>query len=86
MVIGMEIKKTLRGFDLIEFKDQYQKNCSLQMSSLATEDCIWLGSDEDQQTHHVTGEKLSTRMHLTRKQVKELLPYLEHFVKTGDIV
>jgi hypothetical protein len=26
---------------------------------------------------------LSTRMHLTRKQVKELLPILRQFVKTG---
>lgn len=27
----------------------------------------------------------STRMHLTREQVKELLPYLQNFVETGDI-
>lgn len=28
---------------------------------------------------------LSTRMHLTREQIKELLPILEKFVKTGEI-
>lgn len=28
---------------------------------------------------------LSTRMHLTRKQVKELLPILKHFLKTGGL-
>lgn len=28
---------------------------------------------------------LNTRMHLTRKQVKELLPILQKFVDTGDI-
>jgi len=26
---------------------------------------------------------MTTRMHLTRKQVKELLPILKHFVKSG---
>ena len=28
---------------------------------------------------------LSTRMHLTRKQVKELLPLLQKFVETGEL-
>ena len=28
---------------------------------------------------------LSTSMHLTRKQVKELLPLLQNFVETGDL-
>lgn len=28
---------------------------------------------------------LNTRMHLTREQVKELLPILKHFVKTGEL-
>lgn len=28
---------------------------------------------------------LSTRMHLTIKQVKELLPILQNFVKTGEL-
>ena len=28
---------------------------------------------------------LNTRMHLTREQVKELLPVLERFVETGEI-
>lgn len=27
----------------------------------------------------------SGRMHLTRKQVKQLLPLLQHFVKTGEL-
>lgn len=29
---------------------------------------------------------IHSRMHLTREQVKELLPYLQKFVETGDIV
>lgn len=28
---------------------------------------------------------MTTRMHLTRKQVKELLPILRHFVQTGEL-
>ena len=39
----MNIKKTERGFSIIEFPDVYDQACSLQKSSLATSDCIWLG-------------------------------------------
>ena len=42
-----EIKmgKTGRGFALGEFTDSYENICSIQKSSLATEDAIWLGCD-----------------------------------------
>jgi hypothetical protein len=39
----MEIKKTERGFAIVEFIDRYDKKCSLQKSSIAFEECIWLG-------------------------------------------
>lgn len=42
----MEIKKTQRGFDYTEFKDRYGAKCSLQKSSSALKDCIWLGVDD----------------------------------------
>ena len=42
----MEQTKTERGFDVAEFEDFYGKGCSLQKSSLATEDCIWLGLND----------------------------------------
>ena len=35
--------KTNRGFALIEFMDRYDTPCSLQKSSLAFEEAIWLG-------------------------------------------
>jgi hypothetical protein len=36
-------------------------------------------------TYPVPAEvNLTTRMHLTQKQVKALLPFLKHFAKTGD--
>jgi hypothetical protein len=37
---------TERGFSYMTFKDQMGVDCSLQKSSLATEDCIWLGCKE----------------------------------------
>ncbi len=42
MVIG----KTSRGFALVEFTDRYGAACSLQKSSLAEHDTIWLGVDD----------------------------------------
>ena len=75
----MRMKRTERGFDLIEFADYYESQCSLQESSLATDDAIWLGVDRDFQGQHCT------RMHLLRRQVKRLLPHLIQFVETGTI-
>jgi hypothetical protein len=44
--LEMSHGKTLRGFSLIEFRDLYHAACSIQKSSLATEDAIWFGIDE----------------------------------------
>ena len=35
-----------RGFSRMDFTDMYGEQCSLQKSSLATEDAIWLGINE----------------------------------------
>ena len=103
------MKQTLtqRGFSHIEFYDRYDAKCSLQKSSLATEDAIWFGIDDAEPkimasdavklglpTNETCGwieypipdEVLfTTRMHLTREQVEELLPTLQKFVDTGEI-
>lgn len=58
---------TERGFDLIEFTDRYDNKCSIQKSSLASEDAIWIGvSDANPQimasqaaAHGVTTEATS---------------------------
>lgn len=42
----MKITKTNRGFDLAEFTDRNGAACTLQKSSIATEDCIWLGVED----------------------------------------
>ena len=63
---------TNRGFGRLAFYDLYKEECSLQMSSKACKPCIWLGDDRN-------------RMHLDQDMVKELLPFLLHFIETGNI-
>ena len=49
MLINMgnnKITRTQRGFAIMEFTDRYNTKCSIQKSSLATEDAIWLGIDK----------------------------------------
>jgi hypothetical protein len=42
----IEWKKSSRGFAFGEFHDMDGNRCSIQESSLATDDCIWLGIDD----------------------------------------
>ena len=98
----MKLKKTKRGFSLREFTDYNGVECRIQKSSLATEECIWLGASklrvqefvafgnpawkdvefENTLEHHFVGNE---SMHLSRKQVKKLIPILQKFVETGEI-
>lgn len=73
-----------RGFLRGQFKDRYGADCSIQKSSLVTEDCIWLGCDHET-IHHVTGQPCGARMHLTQEMAAELIPMLQHFVDTGEL-
>lgn len=90
----MKIETTNRGFGLIKFKDYYGIECSMQDSSLATTPCIWFGVDNVVPKICIKGQGwipypipdevlLSSRMHLSQDQVKELLPYLIFFAETG---
>lgn len=97
----MERKTTWRGFALIEFTDLYGTQCSLQKSSLATDDAIWLGVDDADPkimasktpqggTGWVPYEipkdvSLTTRMHLNREQAKQLVEALNVFIETGEL-
>jgi len=94
----MELEKTNRGFEKGKFTDVYGEQCSIQKSSLATQDAIWLGIDNPKLTvfeNEQMGKYLevdmpknfsvSSRMHLNRKQVAELLPFLQKFVETGEL-
>lgn len=61
-VLG-NLRRTERGFEIITFRDRYDQVCSLQQSSLAFENAIWLG---------IAGN----RMHLTEPQVMNLVERL----------
>jgi len=92
----MKAGKTERGFARIDFRDEYGHACSLQKSSLASQHAIWFGPNQPEPVFLVPGEgwkpyplpesvQCHTRMHLTQEQVKELLPYLQRFVETGEL-
>jgi hypothetical protein len=91
----MKYSKTGRGFRICRFVDEYQNKCSLQESSLSSANgwCVWLGLEKVEIT---IGDQLqpfklppdafvSSRMHLTRDMVAELIPLLQHFVDTGEL-
>ena len=42
----MKASKTQRGFSKIEFKDHNKVECSIQKSSLATDEAIWFGANK----------------------------------------
>ena len=65
------LRRTERGFEIITFHDRYNQACSLQQSSLAFEDAIWLG---------IAGN----RMHLTESQVMNLVERLNVWLLSGD--
>lgn len=71
----MEIRKTNRGFEIIEFEDYNGEKCSLQQSSLALYDqpgtsAIWFGIQDN-------------RMHLSLDQTIELLSHLQNWIQDG---
>jgi len=78
----MKVEFTKRGFARIDFIDRYNAKCSIQDSSIATEDCIWLGCNEGE---HADGS-CCARMHLTQEHVRQLLPVLQRFLDTGTIM
>lgn len=74
---------TDRGFARFDFIDRYGEKCSIQESSLGTEDCIWLGCDHE--TVDLQGQPCGARMHLTQSHAAELIPLLQKFVETGRL-
>lgn len=80
----MKIQFNQRNFAYAEFEDRYKQKCSIQKSSLATEDCIWLGVGILVELGG-TGEEIMGRMHLTQEMAAELIPILQRFVNTGEL-
>lgn len=80
----IEFDPTNRGFQRGEWRDRYGRKCSIQESSLATEFCLWLGCDE---IIHAPGfEPHNGRIHLTQETAAELIPLLQRFVETGELI
>ena len=97
----------VRGFQGLNFEDQYNTECSIQKSSAAIYDAIWFGVSQpkpiimasDARKLGITTDKnngwvdypipdevmISTRMHLTQDQVRQLLPVLQHFADHGEL-
>ncbi len=74
------LKPTPRGLLRGNFEDRYGQQCSIQESSLATEEAIWLGVDVN-----LKGDEIEGRMHLTKQQIKDLLPILRYFARNGSL-
>lgn len=83
--MSIEFSETNRGFAIGTFLDCYGRSCSIQKSSLATADCLWLGCD-DVINPPEGGPPLNARMHLNQDMAAELIPFLERFVETGELV
>ncbi|MBM3135419.1 MAG: hypothetical protein FJZ89_09110 [Chloroflexi bacterium] len=77
----MDLAPTERGFQRADFLDLNGQECSIQESSLAAENAIWLGCNTG--LHH-QGECLA-RMHLNQEQVAALLLLLSFFVEHGRL-
>ena len=73
----LELEETSRGFKIASFVDINGDKCSIQESSLATDDAIWLGMQ--------LVEGKPARMHLNRQLVIDLLPHLATFIQTGRL-
>lgn len=92
----MKRKLTKRRFAYYTFKDCSGDVCSVQKSSTATQDRIWLGPEvlkvqrftpgKGWEEVELLGEIVgNNRMHLNRRQVKALLPILQKFAEIGEI-
>lgn len=92
----MQLTNTLRGFPIVKFNDAYGYECSLQGSSSAMREAIWFGVDNPYVQVFVPNKgwqdvklpkdtSIYGRMHLTREQVKELLPFLQRFTESGTL-
>ena len=83
----IKLRKNEHGAAVGKFQDLYGVTCSIQKSSIASIDAIWLGRDAwrssklDCSDHNVE----HARMHLDQETVAALLPLLKRFVKTGEL-
>lgn len=70
--MDLKIRPTQRRFRYAMFTDLYGKECSIQESSLAEVQALWLGSEKG-------------RAHIDQEMAMALIPLLQHFVKHGEL-
>ena len=96
------IKRTRRGFPIKYFTDGNGEICTMQISSaIRDEKLIWLGCEEVGLKKFIPHEGwqeidlkpsgeicyvANNRMHLTQSDVRDLLPALQHFAETGELL
>lgn len=97
----MKVESTEHRFSRVEFTDRNGTTCSLQKSSVATDDLIWLGCNDIGLKRFEPGigwtdvvlegepygikHIANTRMHLGQDRVKDLITLLQRFVDTGEL-
>lgn len=80
--------ETSRGFTRVSFKDHYDRDCTLQESSMVSQPAVWLGVEADQILRDMAahpGSEPRSRMHLSEEGVVNLLPHLLKFLAEGEI-
>lgn len=96
----MNRSKTIRGFDIINFIDSKGVECSIQKSSQADDDYIWLGANKIGLKRFIAGRGwedieltqnsyenyiANNRIHINREQAREIVEALQVFIETGDL-
>lgn len=66
----------------MEFRDINGDACSIQESSLATKNALWLGCEHETR-HHVTGEPCGARMHIDLPLAKQMVNTLQRWIERG---
>lgn len=67
-----------------KFRDVSDQICSIEKSSYQDRDAIWIGVEYGPGGPDGKRSR-GVRMHLTRKQVKNILTILQSFVESGEI-
>jgi hypothetical protein len=79
----MRLKRTHRGFAIYgEMKDSYNNKIRVQESSSVDPHCwIFCDGETDGQLDKATGTVIKSAPHLTVKQAKNLVKYLNKFIE-----
>ena len=67
------IETTPRNFGIVNFNDIYGNSCSIQESSLATDNALWIGVDEN-------------RMHINIPLAIKIMGTLKTFINNGVLL